>query len=208
VVLGGDHSCAVGTVSGVVAHHRKKGLETGIIWLDAHGDMNTPASSGSGNVHGMPLSSLLGLGPPELTEIAGRGPKLSADRTALVGIRDLDYRERRVIQGSGVRVFTMSDIDERGIAAVMREAISIAKGEHTERAPGPYHVSFDLDGVDPQFAPGVGTADLAMELVAVDGHMSSVEMVEINPILDVANRTGKLAMELILSSLGKRIFTT
>jgi arginase len=213
VVLGGDHSCAIGTVSGIVAHYRKTKTQVGIIWIDAHGDMNTPDSSGSGNVHGMPLAALLGLGPKELTEIDGKSPKLDAKRTVLVGIRDLDFKERQIVAGSGVNVFTMSDIDERGIAAVMRDAIALARGPD---GAGPYHVSFDLDGVDPQFAPGVGTAveggvtyreaHLAMELVAVDGGACSVEMVEINPILDVGNRTGRLAMELVLSALGKRIY--
>lgn len=212
VVIGGDHSCAVGTISGVAAHFRKQKQQVGVIWVDAHGDMNTPDSSGSGNVHGMPLAALLGMGPTELTEIAGKAPKLDPNRVALVGIRDLDYREREIISGSGVHVFTMTDIDERGIADVIREAISIASAGHT----GPFHVSFDLDGVDPRDAPGVGTAvpggltyresHLAMELVAGTGLLSSIEVTEINPILDIANQTGVLAMELILSGLGKRIF--
>jgi len=212
-VIGGDHSCAIGTISGVVAHHRTQRRSTGVLWIDAHGDMNTPETSQSGNVHGMPLAACLGLGPPQITTIAGRAPKVTPDRVALVGIRDLDVEERNLIAGSGVRVFTMTDIDERGMAAVMRDAIAVASGPDGE---GPYHVSFDLDGVDPQHAPGVGTAveggltyreaHLAMELVALDGGMSSVEVTEINPFLDVGNRTGRLAMELILSALGKRIF--
>jgi arginase len=213
VVIGGDHSCAIGTISGVVAYHRSERKQTGVIWVDAHGDMNTPETSGSGNVHGMPLAACLGLGPEAITTIGGRAPKLTPDRVALVGIRDLDYKEREVIVASGVNVFTMADIDERGMAAVMRDAIAIAKGPDGD---GPYHVSFDLDGVDPEHAPGVGTAvpggltfreaHLAMELVALDGGMSSVEMTEINPFLDIGNRTGRLAMDLILSALGKRIY--
>lgn len=213
VVIGGDHSCAIGTISGVVAHYRRERRPVGVIWIDAHGDMNTPESSPSGNIHGMPLAVLLGHGPEALTELAGRGPKLSPERVALVGIRDLDYTEREIVQKSGVRVFTMTDIDEHGIASVMRDAIQVARGSGDD---GLYHVSFDLDGIDPQFAPGVGTAveggltyreaHMAMELVAASGGLVAVEMVEINPILDESNRTGRLAMELLLSALGKRIF--
>ncbi len=212
VVLGGDHSCAVGTVSGAAAHFRKLKRSLGVIWVDAHGDMNTPESTRSGNVHGMPLAALLGMGPPELTTIEGRAPKLEPGRVALVGIRDLDVDERKIIAASGVHVFTMSDVDEHGIADVMRAAISVASADGEE----PFHVSFDLDGVDPRHAPGVGTAveggltyresHLAMELVAITELMSSIEVTEINPILDNENRTGKLAMELILSGLGKRIY--
>ena len=212
VVIGGDHSCAVGTFSGIAAHFRKKRVQPGIVWIDAHGDMNTPETSRSGNVHGMPLAHLLGMGREELTEIGFKGAKVPPERVALVGIRDLDFEERRVVAASGVSVFTMKDIDERGMPDVMREAISIASGPKVE----PFHVSFDVDGVDPEHAPGVGTpvqggltyreAHLAMELVAECGRMCAVELVEINPILDVSNRTGKLAMELILSALGKRIY--
>jgi len=213
VVIGGDHSCAIGTFSGIAAHYRGQKVQPGIVWVDAHGDMNTPKSSGSGNIHGMPLAHLLGMGKPALTDLLFKGAKVPADRAVLVGIRDLDYRERVVIEKSGVRVFTMKDIDEHGMPRVMREAIAIASGPDDE----PFHVSFDVDGVDPQYAPGVGTpaaggltyreAHLAMELVAETGRMCAVELVEINPILDVGNRTGCLAMELILSALGKRIFS-
>jgi len=213
VVIGGDHSCAIGTFAGIAAHYRSQRVAPGIIWVDAHGDMNTPESSGSGNIHGMPLAHLLGMGRPELADLLFKGAKVAPDRAVLVGIRDLDYRERVVIQKSGVQVFTMKDIDERGMSDVMCDAIAIASGSDDE----PYHVSFDVDGVDPQYAPGVGTpvaggltyreAHLAMELVAETGRMCAVELVEINPILDVGNRTARLAMELILSALGKRIFT-
>ncbi len=212
VVIGGDHSCAIGTFSGIAAHFRHQKVQAGILWVDAHGDMNTPETSRSGNVHGMPLAALLGMGPKELTDISFKGAKLPPGRAVLVGIRDLDYAEREVVAASGVAVFTMKDIDERGMPAVMRDAISIASGPRGE----PYHVSFDVDGIDPEHAPGVGTAvpggltyreaHLAMELVAESGRMCAVELVEINPILDVGNRTGRLAMELILSALGKRIF--
>ncbi len=212
VTIGGDHSIAVGSISAVAAHFKKAKKKLGIVWVDAHGDMNTPATTSSGNVHGMPLSAVLGLGAPALTEIEGKGAKVDADRVALVGVRDLDLAEMEVIQKSGVHVFTMKEIDERGIADVMRDAIRIAGGTDA----GPIHVSFDVDGVDPRFAPGVGTAvdggltyreaHLAMEMVAETQRLSSVDVVEINPVLDVANRTGRLAMELILSALGKRIY--
>ena len=211
VLIGGDHSLAAGSISGVTAHHRRSGGRVGVIWVDAHGDMNTPETSGSGNVHGMPLAALLGMGPRELAEIGGRGPKLAPDRVALVGIRDLDRQERQLVKRSGVAVYTMSDIDQQGIAAVMREAIRRAQGDN-----GLFHLSFDMDVVDPQYAPGVGTvveggltyreAHMAMELCADAGGLTSLEMVEINPFLDVQNRTGKLAMSLILSALGKFIY--
>ena len=211
VLLGGDHSLAAGSIAGVAAHQRRAGRQAGVVWVDAHGDMNTPETTASGNVHGMPLAALLGLGPTELTKIGGRSPALAPDRVALVGIRDLDPGERRLVRQSGVGVFTMSDIDQQGIAAVMREAIRRARG-----ADGLFHLSFDLDVVDPQYAPGVGTvvdggltyreAHMAMELCAAAGGLTSLEMVEINPILDVQNRTGKLAMSLILSALGKAIY--
>ncbi len=210
VLLGGDHSLAAGSIAGLAAHHRRAGRQVGVVWVDAHGDMNTPETTESGNVHGMPLAALLGLGPAELTGIDDRAPALVPDRVALVGIRDLDAGERRLVKQSGVGIFTMSDIDQQGIAAVMRAAIRRAQG-----ADGLFHVSFDLDAVDPQYAPGVGTvvdggltyreAHLAMELCAAAGGLTSLEMVEINPILDVQNRTGRLAMRLILSALGKFI---
>jgi arginase len=212
VTIGGDHSAAVGSISAVAAHFKKEKKKLGVIWVDAHGDMNTPSTTGSGNVHGMPLAAVLGMGASALTEIEGKHPKIDADRVALVGVRDLDMREMEVVQKSGVHVFTMKEIDERGIADVMRDAIRIAGGTDA----GPIHVSFDVDGVDPRFAPGVGTAvdggltyreaHLAMEMVAETQRLCSVDVVEINPVLDVANRTGRLAMELILSALGKRIY--
>jgi arginase len=212
VTIGGDHSCAVGSISAVAAHFRREKKKIGVIWIDAHGDMNTPSTTVSGNVHGMPLSAVLGMGAPQLTQIEGRFAKVEPDRVALVGIRDLDLEEREVIAASGVHVFTMKEIDERGIAEVMREAIRVASGPEA----GPIHVSFDLDGVDPRFAPGVGTAvdggltyreaHLAMELVAETQRLAAVDVVEINPVLDIENRTGRLAKELILSALGKRIY--
>lgn len=212
VTIGGDHSVAVGSISAVSAHFHAQKRKIGVLWIDAHGDMNTPETTVSGNVHGMPLAAVLGIGPPALTQIEGKFAKVDADRVALVGIRDLDQAERETIHESGVHVFTMKDIDERGIATVMREAIRVASGPEA----GPLHVSFDVDGVDPRFAPGVGTAvdggltyreaHLAMEMIAETQRVSSVDVVEINPVLDIENRTGRLAMELILSALGKQIY--
>ena len=212
VILGGDHSLAIGSISGVSAHFRKKGQSLGLLWVDAHGDINTPETTRSGNVHGMPLAALLGLGPASLSQIEGGQRKIDPDRVALVGIRDLDPGERDTLREQGCHVFTMTEIDERGIAAVMRDAIRAASGPEA----GPFHVSFDVDGVDPDYAPGVGTpvdggltyreAHYAMELVAESQRMSSIDVVEINPVLDERNRTGRLAMELVLSGLGKRIY--
>ncbi|MCE9635374.1 MAG: arginase [Planctomycetes bacterium] len=212
VVLGGDHSLAVGSISGVAAHFRKRKQSIGLLWVDAHGDINTPATTRSGNVHGMPLAALVGLPPEQLARIEGAFRKVDPDRVALVGIRDLDPGERDTLREVGAHVFTMTDIDERGIAAVMRDAVRIVSGPEA----GPFHVSFDVDGIDPDYAPGVGTAveggltyreaHFAMELVAETGRMSSMDVVELNPVLDEHNRTGKLAMELILSAMGKRIY--
>lgn len=212
VVLGGDHSCAAGSVAGVASHFRREKRKVGLLWIDAHGDINTPETTRSGNVHGMPVAALLGLGPAPLSAVEGRWRKVDPDRVALVGIRDLDEGERETLREVGAHVFTMTEIDERGIAAVMRDAIRFASGPDA----GPLHVSFDLDGVDPDYAPGVGTAveggltyreaHYAMELVAETQRLSSMDVVEINPVLDERNRTGRLAMELILSALGKRIY--
>ena len=210
IVLGGDHSVAVGTVSGMARYFRKQGLEMGLIWIDAHADMNTPASSPSGNVHGMPLACIIGLGPPELTEIDGYSPKVKADSVVLIGLRSVDDMERQNVRGTGVHAFTMRDIDERGLTSVIREAVRIASA-----GTAGFHLSFDMDAVDPREAPGVGTpvrggityreAHLAMELICDSGKMTSLEMVEVNPVLDEANRTALLAVELTMSALGKRI---
>lgn len=212
VLLGGDHSVAAGSVSGIAAHFRREKRPLGLLWFDAHGDINTPATSHTGNVHGMPLAALIGLEPAPLARIEGAFRKVDPRRVALVGIRDLDDGERITLREQGCAVFTMTDIDERGIAAVMRDAVRTASGPEG----GPFHCSFDLDGVDPRFAPGVGTAveggltyreaHYAMEIVAETQRMSSMDVVEINPVIDERNRTGRLAMELILSALGKRIF--
>jgi len=210
LVLGGDHSVAVGTVSGMSRHFHAKGHKMGLIWVDAHADMNTPETSPSGNVHGMPLACLIGLGPRELTHISGYAPKVDAGAVALVGLRSVDDIERLNVRGTGVHPFTMRDIDERGLPAVMREAINIA----TAGTAG-FHLSFDIDSLDPSEAPGVGTpvrggityreAHTAMELICDSSMMTSIEMVEVNPVLDEVNRTALLAVELITSALGKRI---
>ncbi len=210
LVLGGDHSIAIGSLSGVAAHYHAKGQRIGYIWLDAHGDMNTPDSSPSGNVHGMPLASVMGYGPPEMTEMLAFKPKVEPRNVSLVGIRDLDSRERRLVKESGVHVFTMRDIDERGMREVMSEALRFAMDDTAGVA-----VSLDMDFVDPSDAPGVGTpvrggvtyreAHLAMELIADSKAMVSLELVEINPVIDLHNQTAVLGVELVLSGLGKKI---
>ena len=210
LVLGGDHSIAVGTVAGVANHFRRTNQKAGLIWIDAHTDMNTPASSPSGNVHGMPLACCIGDGPPELTNIFGFTPKIDPGRVALIGIRSVDGAERNNVQKSGVHAFTMRDIDERGLRAVMQEAIRIASSESAG-----FHVSFDMDAVDPSEAPGVGTpvkggityreAHLALEMLCDSNRMTSLEVVEVNPVIDEVNRTANLAVELVLSAMGKQI---
>lgn len=210
LVLGGDHSVAVGTISGVAHHFHKRGEKIGVLWIDAHADMNTPQTSPSGNVHGMPLACLVGKGPKELTELFGYSPKVDPRNVALVGIRDVDILEAPHVKKSGVRAFTMRDIDEKGLPAVMQEAVAIASA-----GTAGVHLSFDMDVVDPDEAPGVGTpvrggityreAHLAMELISDAANLVSLEVVEVNPVLDVANRTADLAVELMMSALGKRI---
>jgi arginase len=210
LVLGGDHSIAVGTMAGVASYYHKLSKRVGMIWLDAHGDMNTPESSPSGNVHGMPLASIMGYGPPELTELAGVKPMVEPRNVVLVGVRDLDSKERRLMKESGVHVFTMRDIDERGMREVMAEALRFA-GDDTAGVA----VSLDMDFVDPSDAPGVGTpvrggvtyreAHLAMEMIADSRSMVSFELVEINPVIDLHNTTATLGVELVLSGLGKKI---
>jgi arginase len=210
LVLGGDHSVAVGTVAGVSRHFRRKKQEIGLLWIDAHADMNTPETSPSGNVHGMPLACCVGLGPPELANLYGYSPKVHPRKTALVGLRDVDLMERNHVRETGVRAFTMRDIDERGLRSVMDEAFHIV----SEDTAG-FHLSVDMDWVDPQFAPGVGTpvrggatyreAHLAMELICDNGRMLSMEVVEVNPVIDEINRTADLAVEMIMSALGKKI---
>ena len=210
LVLGGDHSIAVGTTAGTAAHFNKDSKRIGVIWLDAHGDMNTPESSPSGNVHGMPLASIMGYGPPELTKLAGILPMVEPRSVALVGIRDLDSKERRLMKDTGVHVFTMRDIDERGMREVMAEALRFTTDDTAGVA-----VSLDMDFVDPTDAPGVGTpvrggvtyreAHLALEMIADSKSMVSFELVEINPVIDEHNTTALLGVELVLSGLGKKI---
>jgi arginase len=210
LVLGGDHSIAVGTVAGLSRHYRAQNQKLGLIWVDAHADMNTPETSPSGNVHGMPLACCAGMGPPELTEIFGYSPKVSPRNIAIVGLRDVDQTERGNVQRSGVRTFTMRQIDERGLRSVMDDAIGIA----SDGTAG-FHVSLDMDSVDPHEAPGVGTpvrggltyreAHLAMETICDSGKMRAMEIVEVNPVIDESNRTAVLAVELVMSAMGKGI---
>ena len=210
LVLGGDHSVGAGTVAGVSNALRKNQQKIGVIWIDAHADMNTPESSPSGNVHGMPLASCLGRGPRELTDIFGYAPKMEARNTVLIGLRDVDEREADIVRELGVVVFTMRDIDELGLRKIMELAITAA----TTGTAG-FHLSLDMDAVDPDEAPGVGTpvrggmsyreAHLSMEMVCDSGKMLSMEVVEVNPVLDTANRTALLGVELVMSAMGKKI---
>jgi len=210
LVLGGDHSVAVGTVSGVSEFLRRQNQKLGLIWIDAHTDINTPESSPSGNVHGMPLAAIMGLGPPELANIFGFSPKVAPENCVLVGVRDIDAAEKENVRKAGIEVYTMRDIDERGMRAVMEEALRAAG-----RGTAGYHVSLDMDWVDPEDAPGVGTpvrggatyreAHLAMEIIADHGRLTSFEIVEVNPVIDERNQTANLAVELALSVFGKKI---
>jgi arginase len=202
--IGGDHSIAVGTVGGVT-HEAPSGL----LWIDAHGDFNTPESSPSGNIHGMPLAALMGLGRPELTHLGRTGAKLKPSDVILIGTRDLDLEERRLLKDSRIGIYSMREIDERGIAEVVREAL--ARLGHLPRL----HVSLDMDSLDPMDAPGVGTpvaggisyreAHLLMEILADTNCVGSIDVVEINPILDERNHTAEIAAELLASLLGKSI---
>jgi arginase len=210
LVLGGDHSIAAGVAAGVASHFRKEEKRIGYLWLDAHGDMNTPESSPSGNVHGMPLAAIMGYGAPELVDLLGFKPKAEPGNIVIVGARDLDAQERKIVKKSGIHVFTMRDIDERGMREVMSDALKYAMDD-----TGGIAVSLDMDFVDPSDAPGVGTpvrggvtyreAHLAMEMIADTEAMVSLEVVEINPILDEHNRTALLGVELVLSGLGQKI---
>lgn len=209
VCLGGDHSLAAGSVAGVAAAFRERGRDLALLWIDAHADMNTPETSPSGNVHGMPLAACLGQGPEELIAVGG-GASVRPQDVSLLGIRNLDDRERGLVRQSGVRAYTMSDIDRRGVAAILEEILKEALGR-----VGGLHLSLDLDGLDPDVAPGVGTpvlgglsyreAHLVCEMVAESGLLSSVDVVELNPTLDVRNHTAEIATGLILSALGQRI---
>ncbi|HEY0566176.1 MAG TPA: arginase [Terriglobales bacterium] len=211
LVLGGDHSVAAGTVSGVAEYYRREGEKIGLIWIDAHSDINTPDTSPSGNVHGMPLAAILGIGVPDLSNIFGWAPKVDPENVVIVGVRDIDANERENIRRSGVtEIYTMRDIDERGMRTVMEEALRTAG-----RGTCGYHISLDMDWIDPEDAPGVGTpvrggatyreAHLAMEIIADHGRMTSFEIVEVNPVIDEHNQTADLAVELAMSVFGKKI---
>jgi arginase len=210
LVLGGDHSLAAGSVAASAEMARRADRPLGLIWVDAHGDMNTPSSSTSGNVHGMPLAALLGPEPTELSCIGGFSPKVSPEHTVLIGVRNLDASEKLRVRESRVHVFTMKDIDRAGIAAVAEQAIQLA-GRGTEGL----HVSFDIDVCDPSVAPGVGTpvkgglnyreAHMVMEIIADSGLLRALDIVEVNPTLDVQNNTAVLGTELVLSALGMKI---
>jgi arginase len=202
--IGGDHSIAVGTVGGIT-----DAVPSGLLWIDAHGDFNTPESSPSGNIHGMPLAALMGLGQPELVNLGRPGAKIKSSDVILIGTRDLDPEERRLLKDSRLGIYSMREIDERGIADVVREAL--ARLQHLPRV----HVSLDMDSLDPMDAPGVGTpvaggisyreAHLLMEILADTGCVGSIDVVEINPILDERNQTAEIAAELLASLLGKSI---
>ncbi|MCO4746087.1 MAG: arginase [Proteobacteria bacterium] len=210
LVLGGDHAQAAGTIAGMARHHHRKGTEVGVLWVDAHTDMNTPETTPSGNIHGMPLACLLGHGPKSLTELAGDRPALLPENVVVFGARDVDSTEIPLVKELGIRVYTMSEIDARGTAECLREALAIV----LDGTAG-VHLSFDLDGVDPNDAPGVGTpvpgglslreSHLVCEMAARSGKLLGMEMVELNPTFDLANKTGKLAVWLIHSAMGKSI---
>jgi arginase len=211
LVLGGDHSLAAGSISGLSRFYRRQNQKIGLVWIDAHSDINTPETSPSGNVHGMPLAALLGLGPEALGNIYGYSPKIDAENTVLIGVRDIDAAERANIRHAGMtEVYTMRDIDERGMRSVMEDALRAAG-----RGTIGYHVSLDMDWIDPEDAPGVGTpvrggatyreAHLAMEILADHGRLLSFEIVEVNPVIDEHNRTADLAVELACSAFGKKI---
>ncbi|WP_066156036.1 arginase [Halalkalibacter krulwichiae] len=206
LVLGGDHSMSIGSIAGISKHYKN----LGVIWYDAHTDLNTADTSPSGNIHGMPLAINLGLGHPLLTEIGGYSPKVKRENIVIIGARSIDEGERELIKQEGIKVFTMHEIDRKGMTAVMEEAISYLK----DRTDG-VHLSLDLDALDPVDAPGVGTpvlggvtyreSHLAMEMLAESGMITSAEFVEVNPILDNKNQTADIAVELVASLLGKKL---
>lgn len=210
LVVGGDHSIAVGTVAGVADHFHGRDERIGVIWFDAHADMNTPESSESGNVHGMPLAAITGQGPQALTQLGGLVPLVDSSRVAMIGIRSVDRLEAMNVKDSDVACFTMREVDEQGIRSVMEQAIA-----HVTRGTAGFHLSFDVDGTDPSVCPGVGTpvaggisyreAHTVMEMASASKKLLSLEMVEINPILDDRNQTAIAAKEFALSALGKSI---
>ena len=206
LVLGGDHSIALGSISGVARVHK----DIGVLWIDAHADFNTEETTPSGNIHGMILAALAGLGNERLTHLGGWSPKLSTATIAIVGARSLDREEQSLLRSQYIHVFTMSDIDQRGISAIICEALAVVSPHDN-----PIHLSLDMDALDPQEAPGVGTpvrgglsyreAHLVMEMISDTHRLISMDVVEVNPILDRQNTTAQLAVELILSALGKKI---
>jgi arginase len=210
LVIGGDHSIAMGTVAGVSSFFRDQEKKIGLIWFDAHGDMNIPGTSPSGNIHGMPLAHLLGKGDEDLKNISGFSPKVDAENVVLIGIRDIDAGERQIIRESGINAFTMRDIDEQGMASIAAQALEIVND-----GTAGFHVSFDVDGCDPTVIPGSGTlvpggvsfreAHLLLEYCADDGNLVSMEVVELNPFLDERNISAKRTLQLILSAMGKSI---
>jgi arginase len=210
LVIGGDHSIAMGTVAGVSSHYRDRDQSLGLVWFDAHGDMNIPGVSPSGNIHGMPLAHLLGRGDEDFKNIQGFSPKVKPENVALIGIRDLDAGERKIVKESGIHAFTMRDIDEHGMAEIAKRALEIV----TDGTAG-FHVSFDVDGCDPTVIPGTGTrvpggvsyreAHLLLEYCADNGGLVSMEVVELNPFVDERNISAERTLQLILSALGKSI---
>jgi arginase len=208
--LGGDHSLAAGSVAGAASAMREQNRPLALLWIDAHADMNTPESTISGNVHGMPLACILGSGPAQLVDIGGFSPKIQPERCAVIGLRNLDEREKELVRQSGVRAFTMKDIDRLGMAAVMEKALGLICDGNAA-----LHLSFDMDGVDPTISPGVGTpvrgglsyreAHLVMEMASDTKRLAALDVVEVNPILDQQNSTAILGCELILSALGQEI---
>lgn len=211
LVLGGDHSLSIGSVPAIAAHYRKRDERIGVLWVDAHTDMNTPDTTPSGNIHGMSLAALAGLGPDELTRFMGSpAPIVDPRNICVIAARDIDEAEKEVVRESGIRVFTMTEVDERGIAACVDEAL-----ERLNDGTAGFHLSYDLDGLDPRVAPGVGTpvsggltyreGHLVCEKIARSGTMLSLEVVEVNPVLDVRNGTAEMAVDLVASALGKAI---
>lgn len=210
IVIGGDHSIAIGSLAGIARSYHKRGESLGLIWFDAHADFNTPETTISGNIHGMPFAATMGYGSAELTQVAGISPKFRPDRVVHIGGRDFDPGERRLLKEAGITVYTMRDVDERGLAPIMREAIARV----TDGTAGVV-ASIDMDGFDPAWTPGVGTpvkggltyreAHLAMEMIADTGKLVHIDLVEINPLLDRSNYTSEMGVELILSALGKSI---
>lgn len=208
LIIGGDHATAIGSIAGISSYCRKKGKRLGIIWIDAHADMNTEETTPSGNIHGMPLAVAMGLGNKRLTRISGFYPKVDVENVALIGIRDVDLLEAKLVKQMNLRVYTMTDIDKAGIPRIISKVLADFRSRVDH-----IHISFDMDGIDPDYAEGVGTpvpgglsfreSHLLMEMVADCGCMNSLEILEVNPILDNKNKTANLATELILSALGK-----